>query len=175
KLLGHGQAEMGGFHCDVGVESLGGDPVQTLEVAVHRRQGSLLVVDLLSEEVEGDLKAVCVERSGHRHRLVEGVARHETTGQCLAGPGAGDGLADRPQAGHPGHHLLEDRQETPPGTSGSLVPSWVERMAAARTASSTSAREPRASRTCMAAAVVPPGEVTSYRSSTGLFSVSVSR
>src|SRR5690606_40196271 len=81
KLLGHSQAEMGGLHRDVGVESLGGDPVQTLEVAVHRRQGSLLVVDLLSEEVEGDLKAVCVERSGHRHRLVEGVARHETTGQ----------------------------------------------------------------------------------------------
>src|ERR1019366_10817632 len=62
------------------------------------------------------------------------------------------------------------------GRSGqSLRPSSRERAAAAVTASSTEARNPRVSKTCKAAAVVPPGEVTAVRSTSGDSPVSASR
>ena len=65
------------------------------------------------------------------------------------------------------NRLREDAQ--------SWLPNSVALLAAARTASSTSARNPRSSRTCTAAAVVPPGDVTWERSSEGDLPVSVSR
>ena len=73
--------------------------------------------------------------------------------------------ASRPVPGHQGldlrsvgdrHRQFREQAQPEPRS-----PSSVALSAAARTASSTRARKPLSSSTCIAAAVVPPGEVTS--------------
>ena len=165
--LVEGQPELGQLDRDVGVQGFGMNPNQPFDVLVSGADRRGTIVALLPEKIEGHEKTVLVEPAGSRHTLIQGVARDESPSEGLAWPGAGDRPLHGPGLGEGHDHPGEDTQP--------CCPSSAARFAAAWTASSTRARNPRSSSTCTAAAVVPPGEVTCERSSAGVVSVSVRR
>src|SRR5690606_2264049 len=75
----------------VGVEPLGGDAVQELDVDVGGGAGLVAVANGLAEEADGHGHTCAVERAGGLHRIVEGLARDEAP--CGA-PGQRDLLGD---------------------------------------------------------------------------------
>src|SRR5690606_961584 len=164
----YGQPQLGELDGDVGGDSLGGDRLQCRHVLVGGPLRPRPIVDFLTQQVEGHEEALGVEPAGGFDACLHGVAGDEPLGERTPCPCLGYQLLYR-GGGRGGDHG--------PGecAHSASSPSSRARSAAACTASSTRARKPRSSRTCMAAAVVPPGDVTWPRSSEGPSPVSVRR